>query len=167
MPFDYHQKQIKRNQKLILVVFIFCLVICLPMFYFPCLSPHLKKCQFPEDITGKLTLLDSIIYSYLPFIFTFIFSSMTLVILFKSGQLLKSVSARVPHETTSIAIHYISKSRTSIDNEGEINIKVWMTLIKENWTQGQNVMDFKSMNPYTSLIFDRYFHREYAQNTRN
>ena len=114
-----------------LIVFIFCLVICLPMFYFPCLSPQLKKCQFPEDLTGKLTLLDAIIYSYLPFIFTFIFSSMTLVILFKSGQLLKSVSIREPHETTSIAsIRFISKTRNSIiPNENEINIKVWIKIL--------------------------------------
>ena len=99
-PIQYYQSQIKRNQKQILAIFLFCVLICLPFYVFPTIDHVSKKCEFPVDLMHKLTLLDAIFYSYLPFIVTLVFSILTLVILFKSGRLLKSLG-KADHELTS------------------------------------------------------------------
>ncbi len=89
-PIQYKQKQMKRAQSQILLLFIFCFVICLPSFYFPSIDTSVtmekQECQLALHLSSALTLLDIIFFSLVPFVFTLLFSAMTLFALVRNAQ---------------------------------------------------------------------------------
>ena len=89
-PIQYKQKQMTRAQSQIVMLFIFCVVICLPSFYFPSIDTSVaierQECQLAVHLSSALTLLDIIFFSLVPFVFTLLFSVMTLVALVRNAQ---------------------------------------------------------------------------------
>jgi hypothetical protein len=83
-PILYQQKQINRAHKQIICLCATIVAECVPYFYFAELNPKTLKCEFPNSLESKLTLLDGF-NSCFPFVFTLIFSSMTLCLLFKAS----------------------------------------------------------------------------------
>ena len=109
-PIEYKQKQTSRHHKQVLVISVYCFVICSPFFYFPTLiklpddttssnnTTFEKKCRLAVDLFKPLTLLDAIFYSFLPFIITFIFSTLTLIALIRERRsLYESTSGRTKY----------------------------------------------------------------------
>ncbi len=79
-PILYQQKQIQRAHKQILFILLATVTICMPYFYFAYINPKTNKCEFPNSLENKLTLLDGLT-SCFSFLFTLAFSSMTLCLL--------------------------------------------------------------------------------------
>ena len=86
-PIEYKQKRTRRHHQHILAIFVYCFVLCTPFFYFPALNNASSmtsatfepKCRLPVHLFRTLTLLDAIVYSFLPFVVTFGFSTLTLI----------------------------------------------------------------------------------------
>ena len=81
-PIAYKQKQINRAHKQIIGICVAIVAVCAPYFYFASVNPKTQKCEFPNSHENKLTLLDGF-NSCFSFIFTLIFSLMTLCQLFR------------------------------------------------------------------------------------
>jgi flagellar biosynthesis protein FlhB len=89
-PIKYKQSQVDRAQAQILSLFLYCVAICLPFYYFADVVTNKmsltseydaeNKCQ-PSMYRNALTLFDAIFYSFIPFMLTLLFSVMTLVAL--------------------------------------------------------------------------------------
>ena len=95
-PIKHMQTRTGHNQKQIAAIFAFCFVICFPFCYYPTLfevdslehERPATKCQLPEHLFHNLTLLDAVLYSFLPFVCTLVFSSLTLIALIKERRFL-------------------------------------------------------------------------------
>ena len=96
-PIEYKQKQTtNRQRKQILALFAYCVVICGPFFYFATLytvgtyrgQSLEKKCILAIHAIKKLTFLDALVLSFVPFIITLVFSANTLIALLKEHRAL-------------------------------------------------------------------------------
>lgn len=85
---------IKTNQFIIVLIFVVCLVFNLPLLWFPSIKPSIKldknthlgiriveECDIAHDFI--LFLIDSLFYCLIPFLFTILFSILTLIKLLK------------------------------------------------------------------------------------
>ena len=98
-PIKHKQDQSKRNKKIVIALFVYCFIISLPFIYYPSLIEYAKpdasepfffklsvKCEIPNSGDILLTLLDSIIFCFCPFLISMFFSSLTLVLLIKRNK---------------------------------------------------------------------------------
>ena len=108
-PLKYKQRRMERSLKQIFALFLYCFCICLPFVYFPTLSEmpatmsgretHEMKCKLPAHLLKRLTLLDAVFYSFLPFVFTLVFSSLTLIALVKERRTLTENKIQYKHNS--------------------------------------------------------------------
>ena len=118
-PIKYKQKQTSHRHRIhICAIFVYCMVVCGPFFYFPTLyavqttrrSDLENKCILEIRLFKELTLLDAVVLSFAPFVVTLVFSVLTLVALFKERRALIAKKGQ-PYETTySSRKHHVANS---------------------------------------------------------
>jgi len=122
------RNQSNKNKKIVSVIFLYCFIISLPFLYFPTLIEHAKpdlneplyfklavKCDIP-NANIILTLLDSIVFCFCPFLISMLFSTLTLIHLIKRNQSTTNTSEF--NKTDQSAIKKII-SRTSFNSKLE------------------------------------------------
>ena len=103
-PIKYKQKKGKKNQKRIILIFVFCSLISWPFLICSTLQESVVpkktqfetiefeiKCEVSQSSYVNLTFLDFLFYNCIPFLFAFLFSNLTLfkLIRFRSIHLNK------------------------------------------------------------------------------
>ena len=95
-------QQTKRNKITISIIFLSCVLICLPFLYYPLINESIKadfsqpldvkideKCEIDQNGDILLTLLDSIIFCFVPFLLCILFSILTASQIIKRSQFRK------------------------------------------------------------------------------
>ena len=98
-PIKHKQNRSNRNKKTILLIFTYCFLISLPFLYYPALNESVKpdenepmlfkllqKCEITNSGDILLTLLDSIIFCFIPFLISVLFSVFALFQLVKRNR---------------------------------------------------------------------------------
>ena len=127
-PIKYKQKKGKKNKKRIIFIFVFCLFISWPFLMFSTLQESIIikksqretiefeiKCEVSHSSYVKLTFLDVIFYNFVPFLFAFLFSNLTLVKLVKFRSSHASSKAEADSQSESgHGDHLLTNNRNSI-----------------------------------------------------
>ena len=106
-PIKYRQKTCTKNRKQIFLIFAFCASISVPYLLFSKLQDGditivLSKtiCDLSDQYYVYLTLLDALLYCFVPFLITLIFSSLTLINLINKRTLNSSNMPNVGSDST-------------------------------------------------------------------
>ncbi len=113
-PILYKQKTGKKNQKRIILIFVFCSLISWPFLLGSTLQESIVpkksqsdvidfevKCELSQAFYLKLTFLDFIFYNCVPFLFAFLFSGLTLIKLIKFRSADQNISLNKNDQTNA------------------------------------------------------------------